>query len=41
VQLGNNPNEQDRAWYYMAVVDRGGAVFSTDKPAVLLFTQLK
>jgi hypothetical protein len=43
VQLVSNgsPSTQDPAWYYMAIIDRGGAVFSTDKPAVLLFTQVK
>ncbi|MDP6633382.1 MAG: hypothetical protein QGG42_00610 [Phycisphaerae bacterium] len=40
VQLGPNTNES-RAWFYVAVIDRGCAVFSTDKPAVLLFTQVK
>jgi len=43
VQLVSNgaPAASDPAWYYMAIIDRGGAVFSTDKPAVLLFTQVK
>jgi len=41
VQLGSNPAEQARAWYYLAIVDRGATVFSTDKPAVLLFAQVK
>jgi len=37
VQLGETPSA-NQVWYYVAVVDRGCAVFSTDKPAVLLFT---
>jgi len=42
VQLGDSKTPlPNRAWYYLAVIDRGCAVFSTDKPAVLLFTQLK
>jgi hypothetical protein len=42
VQLGASKTPTaDRSWYYLAVIDRGCAVFSTDKPAVLLFTQMK
>ncbi len=41
VQVGANPNETERAWYYMAIVDRGCATSSNHKPAVLLFTQVK
>ncbi|MDP6633605.1 MAG: helix-hairpin-helix domain-containing protein, partial [Phycisphaerae bacterium] len=42
VQLGASKTPAaDRSWYYLAVIDRGCAMFSTDKPAVLLFTQLK
>jgi len=42
VQLGGSKTPPaDRSWYYLAVIDRGCAVFSTDKPAVLLFTQVK
>ena len=42
VQIGDSPTPPvNKSWYYLAVIDRGGAVFSTDKPAVLLFTQIK
>ena len=42
VQLGNSQTPAaDRSWFYVAVVDRGGAVASTDKPAVVLFTQVE
>ena len=42
VQLGASPTPPvNKSWYYLAVIDRGGVVFSTDKPAVLLFTQVK
>ena len=42
VQLGGSKTPPaDKSWYYLAVIDRGCAVFSNDKPAVLLFTQVR
>jgi hypothetical protein len=40
VQIGNDL-EPDKSWYYLAIIDRGCVKSVTDKPAVLLFTQIE
>ena len=41
VQLGPDPAEKNNAWHYVAVIDRSCVTEAKDKPAVLLFAQVK
>ncbi|MBT3202340.1 MAG: hypothetical protein HN350_20765 [Phycisphaerales bacterium] len=41
VQLGDDPAEKINSWHYVAVIDRSCVTEAKDKPAVLLFAQVK
>jgi hypothetical protein len=41
VQLGDDPAEKINSWHYVAVIDRSCVTETKDKPAVLLFAQVK